>query len=180
MQSEVAHHGGDQCVGRQFAGLLHRQREHHHDGVAVDELAVGVQRQAPVGVPVVGEAQVGTVRKYRGPQRLQVCRSAAVVDVEPIGLGVDRDDPSAGGAVGARCGRRSRAVGAVDDHGQAVERLRAGLTDMAQVAIGGILGVDDAAEPGADRAQTRPGDDQLFDLVLGVVVQLATAGARRS
>ena len=47
---------------------------------------------------------------------------------------------------------------------------------MAQVALRGILGVDDAAEPGADRAQPGSGGDQVFDLVLGVVVQFVAAG----
>ena len=47
-----------------------RQREHGQDLVAVDDRAVGVDRQAPVGVAVVGDADVGAVLDDRGAQRV--------------------------------------------------------------------------------------------------------------
>ena len=67
-------------------------------------------------------------------------------------------------------------MGAVDHHGQTVEPDGARLAHMAQIAVRRILGVDDATEPGADRAQPGSGRDQVFDLVLGVVVQFVAAG----
>ena len=67
-------------------------------------------------------------------------------------------------------------MGAVHHHGQPVEPQRAGLAQVAQIAVGRVPGVDDPTEPGADRAQ--PGiADQGFDLILGAVVELAPAGA---
>ena len=39
-------------------------------------------------------AEVGAVGNDRRPQRIQVRRATAVVDVEPVGIGVDRDHPS--------------------------------------------------------------------------------------
>ena len=48
---------------------------------------------------------------------------------------------------------------------------------MTQVALRRILGVDDATEPGADGAQPGTGGDEVFDLVLGVVVQFVAAGS---
>ncbi len=50
---------------------------------------VGVDGQAAVGVAVVGQTQVGAVREHGLAQRVEVRRAAAVVDVEPVGLGVD-------------------------------------------------------------------------------------------
>ena len=122
VQAQIAHHGCHQGVVGQFAGLLHRQRQDHHDRVTVDDLAGGIDRQAPVGVAVVRQTQVGTVGDHRRSHRIQVCRPAAVVDVETVGFGVDGDDVGAGRAVGPRCGRRRGAVRAVDDDGQPVER----------------------------------------------------------
>ncbi len=74
---EVAHHGCHQGVVGQFAGVLHRQRQDHHDRVTVDDLAGGIDRQAPVGVAVVRQTEVGTVGEDRGSQRIQVGRPAA-------------------------------------------------------------------------------------------------------
>ncbi len=65
VQPEVAHHGRDQGVAGQLAGFLHRQRQDHHDGVAVDDLAGGVDRQAAIGVAVVGQSEVGAVLEDR-------------------------------------------------------------------------------------------------------------------
>ena len=52
-----------------------------------------VDRQAAVGVAVVGDAQVGAVLDHGRPQRVEVVGAAVVVDVEPVRLGVDRDRP---------------------------------------------------------------------------------------
>ncbi len=68
-------------------------------------------------------------------------------------------------------------MGAVDDDGQAVEAAGACLADVAQVAVGRVLRVDDPADPRADRAQARPARDQVLDLVLGIVVEFVAAGA---
>ena len=62
VQPEVAHHGGDQCIGGQLAGV-HGQCEYHHDRVPVDDLTGGVDGQAPVGVTVVGQPEVRPVRR---------------------------------------------------------------------------------------------------------------------
>ncbi len=63
-----------------------RQREDRHDLVAVDHRAGGVDRQAAVGVAVVGDAEVGAVLDDGGLEPVQVGGAAAVVDVEPVGL----------------------------------------------------------------------------------------------
>ena len=76
-ETRVGHHRGDDGVVAQRAATAHGEREHGQDLVAVDELAVGVDRQAPVGVAVVGDAR----RRRRTLddrllQRLEVRRAA--------------------------------------------------------------------------------------------------------
>ena len=89
-EAEVAHHGGHDRVVLQLTGLPHRQREDGQDLVAVDDLAVRVDREAAVGVAVEGEADVGTVLEDCLLQHVEVGRAAAVVDVDPVGLRADR------------------------------------------------------------------------------------------
>ena len=124
VQAEVAHHRGDQGVRRELAGVAHGQREHAMISSPSTIRAVGVDGQAAVGVAVVGDAEVGAVREHRRLQRVEVGGAAPVVDVEPVGFGVDGDDLGAGLPVGLRRGRRRGAVGAVDDDVQPVEPVR--------------------------------------------------------
>ena len=66
------------------------RREDRHDLVAVDLGAGPVDGEAPVGVAVVRDAEVGAAaRQDRLAQPLEVGRAVAVVDVEPVGRGAD-------------------------------------------------------------------------------------------
>ena len=60
-EAEVAHHRGHDGVGLQGARVAHREGEHREELVAVDDVALVVDRQAPVGVAVEREADVGAV-----------------------------------------------------------------------------------------------------------------------
>ncbi len=82
---------------------------------------------------------------------LQVRRSAAVVDVEAVGLGADRDDASARCRVGNRCERGSSAVGAVDHNGESSEWLARRARQMRKVQLSGVVDRTDAADPGTCR-----------------------------
>ena len=73
--------------------------------------------------------------------------AAAVVDVEPVGLGVDRDHLGAGVAQRPRTGLGGGAVGAVEDD---LEPRRAG-GSMVPSEVGGVL-----ARPPASYGATRP------------------------
>ena len=110
-------------------------------------------------------------------QRLHVRRPAAVVDVQSVGFGVDRDHVGAGGPVGPRGGGRRGAVRAVDDDGQPVEAGGDGLARVTQIALERVVGVDDPADARTDRALAGPGRDELLDAVLGGVVELVPARA---
>ena len=74
------------------------------DLVAVDDRAGRVDGQAPVGVAVEGEAEVGVLAHDRRPQVVEVGRSAAVVDgvARPASRGsCARVAPAAANAAGA-------------------------------------------------------------------------------
>ena len=83
-----------------------------------------VDREAAVGVAVVGDADVGAVLEHGVRQRVEVRRADAVVDVEAVGVGADHGDLRAG--VAERLGRDAgcRAVRAVEHDVQAVEAVR--------------------------------------------------------
>src|ERR1700730_11212324 len=61
------------------ARLFHPGGEHGHDLVAVQRLPVRVDGEAPVGVPVVGDAGVGAVLHHRVGQRPARGGTAALV-----------------------------------------------------------------------------------------------------
>ena len=97
------------------------QGQDRHDLVAVDQVAVGVHREAAVGVTVEGDAQVGAVLDHRGLQATDVGGTGIVVDVEPVGGVVHGDDSGTGRLECGHCGRRRCTVGGIDDDLQAVE-----------------------------------------------------------
>ena len=115
-EAEVAHHGGHDGV----LGERGRARPSPSARIAriwspSTTLPVVVDGQAAVGVAVEREADVGAVLEHGRLQRLEVGGAAAVVDVEPVGLGVDRDHLGAGLAQRPRPGLVGRALGAVED-----------------------------------------------------------------
>ena len=70
-EAEVAHHGRHDGVLDQHALVAQREREHGEDLVAVDDVALVVDGQAPVGVAVEAEAGVGAVLDDRLLQGLR-------------------------------------------------------------------------------------------------------------
>ena len=73
-------------------GFSAGDREDRQDLVAVDDGAGGVNRKAPVGVAVEREADVGAVVDDGLAQIAEMRRPAVLVDVQAVGLVVDRDD----------------------------------------------------------------------------------------
>src|SRR5581483_11383206 len=76
--------------------------------VAVDDAAVAIDGEDAVAVAVEGEAGVEVAVAHLGGEALDVRRAAAVVDVAPVGLGLERVDGRAEAAEdlgrGAVCG----------------------------------------------------------------------------
>ena len=98
------------------------ERGHHHELIAVDELAVLVDRDDPVGVAVEREPEIRAARSHRRLQLLGIRRSARGVDVATVGLGVQHVDARARGPQRARRELRRRAVRAVDHDVQPGQR----------------------------------------------------------
>ncbi len=149
LEAQVGHHGADHGVLAELAGLAHGQGQHGEDLVAVDLLAGAVHGQAAVGVAVVRDAEVGAVLDHGRLEQAEVGGAAAVVDVEAVGLGADRDDLRAG--PGERLGRdvRGRAVGLVEDDLQPVEAVRENTDEVGDVPVEALGVVGDAADAGA-------------------------------
>ena len=60
-EAQIRHHRRDHRVTGQPPRFLEFERQDRQDLVAIDYLAVGGDRQAPVGVAVVRDTRVGTV-----------------------------------------------------------------------------------------------------------------------
>ena len=117
-----------------WPALLEAQRQDGEDLVAVDDVALVVDREAAVGVTVEREPDVGAVLDDGRLERVEVGRAAAVVDVQAVGVGVDRDDVGAGVAERLRAGVAGGALGAVEHDLDA----REGVVDGAH-QVGGVL-----------------------------------------
>ena len=180
-EAEVAHHGRHDRVVDQRAGLAPGQRQDRQHLVAVDHVTAGVDGQHPVGVAVEGEARVGTVLEHRLAQRLEVRGAAAVVDVQPVGAGVDRDHGGAGGLERTRPGVVRRTLGAVENQAQPGQRAGAvaalDLQRGDQVVGVALRGLGVLAHP-PDRGaggQRLVGVQARLDLLLESVVELVPA-----
>ena len=112
-EAEVAHHRGHDRVVGEAAALVQVEREHRHQLVAVDASRRCGRRRGSGRRRRRGRSR----RPRRAPSTAsrsprQVGRPAALVDVEPVGLVVDRDHrrrrPRAAPAARPRTPRRSR------------------------------------------------------------------------
>ena len=178
VEAEVAHDGGREGIVAQRSAFLQRHRKHRHDLVTVDHLAAGIDGEAPVCVPVVGQARGCAVRAHCLSQRVEVGRAASVVDAIAIRLVVDDNDISTGRTVRRRCRRTGRTVRAVDDDAQALEPLRQGRDQPVDVPVGPAVEVGHDApdrRPGRSRASRR--SQPFLDGVFRRTCQLGAARA---
>ena len=81
---------------------LQVEGQDRQDLIAVHQLAGVVDRQHPVAVPVEGEPELMAALAHRRPERVGVRRAALLVDVDPVGGGVDDRHPGARVAAGPR------------------------------------------------------------------------------
>ena len=155
---------------------MHRQGEHGQQLVAVDHVALVVDREAPVGVAVEGEADVRTVLEDGTLERAEVGRAAAVVDVQAVGHRVDRADVGAGADQGTGTGLVRGTLGAVEDDLDAHQRVVDGVDEVTDVVVDGLVVRRDPAHGAA--LGTLPGlaHPRLDRDLDGVVELLATAG----
>ena len=166
VEPEVAHNGRDEGVVGEVAALFHRHGQDRHDLVTVDDGAVGIHRQAAVGVAVVCDSDVCTQAHDGLGEVVEVRGADAIVDVDAVGVGADHGD---GGPGILEClGRhpRCRAVRAVEHHVYAVEGMRQGAEQMQLVAVLSVGEALDAPDTSAGRQELVPlhrGFDALLD-----------------
>ena len=123
LQAEIGHDGRDHA--RAWPGapsLCQLSAMTAMQLVAVDQMAALVGNHHAVGIAVERDPDVGAHLQHLADERLRRRRAAILVDVEAVGLDADRDH------LGAELPQRGgndpigRAVGAIDDDAQAVER----------------------------------------------------------
>ena len=78
LQTDVAHHGGDDRVALQPPLGLHPHRAHQHDGVAVHDLAGRVDEDRAVAVAVEGDA-----KRVTAPRRPVFASGSGAVEPQP-------------------------------------------------------------------------------------------------
>ncbi len=121
LEAEIGHHGRDQRAARETAAARQVRRDQRHQLVAVEDDAVLVGHDQPVGVAVERDADIGAARQHLLAHLLGRQRAAFAVDVEPVRRHADRKHL---GAEFPEHGRRDLvggAVGAIDDDPQPVE-----------------------------------------------------------
>lgn len=126
--------------GAEPAILKPGARDHRHQLVAVDDLALLVDDQHAVGVAVERDSDIGAQLPDLRHERRRMGRADIAVDVEPVGLVADGDDLGAELPEGFRRHLVTGAVGAIEHDAQAFQ---------AHVARHGTLGKLDIARIGA-------------------------------
>ena len=159
------------------AALVEVEREQRHQLVAVHGRAGVVDREAAVGVAVEGEAGVGAVREHRLAQPRQVGGSAALVDVDAVGLVVDREHRDAGVPQGTWPDLDRRAVRAVEHDAQPGRAVVEGAEQVVGVLLDGRAVRRDPADVGTGRALPLL-VEALLDLLLERVVELHAAASQ--
>ena len=84
VEAEVRHRRDDDRVVAERTAFEHVDRADRDDVVAVDDRAVMVDGDQPVGVAVEGDAQIGAVVAHRVAERLRSGRPDTVVDVRAV------------------------------------------------------------------------------------------------
>ena len=141
MQAQIGHHCGHDGIAGQPALVQQVQAAGSHDLVAIDQTALLVHRQAAVGVAVEGDADVVAAGLYHGGQAVHVGGAAPLVDVHPVGVGVDHVSAQLGEAVEQPgSGGRGGAVGAVHQDAQAAQSGVDGALQMVDIVLAGLGG----------------------------------------
>jgi hypothetical protein len=97
------------------------QREDGENLVAVDDVAPGVDGEAPVGVTVERESRIGAVLHHRLLKIAHVRGPAPLVDVVAVGLGVNGQHRGPETVEDVRSDLERRAVRTVENDREAVE-----------------------------------------------------------
>ena len=85
LKPKVGHHRGDDAVAAQPAAVGPGLRDQREDLVAVDQFALLVRHQHPIGVAVQRDAEMRSVLDHLRAEEIRHRGAAVAVDVEAIG-----------------------------------------------------------------------------------------------
>ena len=114
LETDVAHHGGDDGVAFQASFALQLSAAHQQHRVAVDDLTAMVDEDRAIAVAVERDAHLAAALRHRAREPLRMRRSAAEIDVAAVRFVADDDRLDAEAREQPRRHRRRRAVRAVD------------------------------------------------------------------
>ena len=175
-ETKVAHDGGYDRVVVQAAFVTCGEGENGQYVVAVDDIALSIDRKAAIGIAVEGETGHGAMFDDGLLQVFEMSRTAVLVDVEPVGLGMNGDDVGAKGCEDFGSDPEGSAVGAVENDGQSVKSDGGGADEMLDVTGDTGTAVPDATDAGAGRAL--PGFfEPIFYRAFDVVVEFESAAS---
>ena len=162
--------------------LLEGQGDQADQLVAIDDSPGLVAHDQPVRVAIKGDADIGAVFQHVLGHGQGRDRAAIFVDVEAVGIGIDRDDVGAQLPQHARAHLVGRAMGAIDHDAKARQAhgAREGRLDDLHIARGRV--VHPLGAPKIRRGGQRLGRiglHQRLDLQLGGVIQLEPVGAEQ-
>ena len=166
---------------REAACAQHFRGACHKDMIAVDQFAFFIDAEAAVSIPVVCNADVRSLLKHRPLQGLQMCRSAAVIDVHSARECMDHLYIGAEAAQHLRHRLVGGTVRTVEHDLHAVEALCTGAHHIVDVLIEKIIAIlhnPDVLARGTRRVVIRlEAADELFEFILHSVRQFVAVAA---
>jgi hypothetical protein len=122
LETEIGHDGRHDAAAAQPSCRPPRFRDQRHQLVAIDDRAVLVDDQHPIGVAIQRDADIGADFMDLARQRDRVGRTAIEIDVGAVGLVADRDHVGAQFPQSRRRHLVGRAIGAIDDDAHSRKR----------------------------------------------------------
>ena len=140
LESEIGHERSDHIPAQRLLAQA-RPGDDVENVIPVDEPAVCIDEQDTVAIAVEGDAEIGLLLEDTGLQQFRVCGADAVIDIQTVWIGTDRNDLRTEFRKHLWRDVVGRAMGAVDDNLHPLETRRHRDTALAEfdVASGGII-----------------------------------------
>src|SRR5699024_8203690 len=134
-QAKVTHHGHHQGVVFEHALIFECHGHNRHDLVTVNDGALVIDRQEPIGVAIKCHTEVCTALQHRSLEILHVGRAVILVDVQPIRVSTDHNHFGSGLCEHFWCHPGASTVRGINDDFHAVQTVGHRLQQMQCVTI---------------------------------------------
>src|SRR5664279_2181892 len=138
-EAEVRHHRGDDAWPRQAVVVFPALRDRRNQLVAIDKLSGFIDDDHPVGIAVEGDADIGAHFSDFFDKRSRRGGTYAPVDIETIRLDANRNDFGAQFPQGFGSDLVRRAISAIDNDAQAIERKVAQKSAFGEFDVAGAI-----------------------------------------